>query len=168
VKSASKKYILGHNSKDKSTAKTDKSHLWKKGKSGNPKGRPNGSRNKVTISALNMIEGESEVLSRKAIEAALNGNIQMLKFCLERIIPVCKDTPVKIKIPVPKNSDDVAKMTKVILKKLSEGELTPSQAELIGRSADRHIKSLQLKNLEERLKMLEDRIIENARLRFSK
>lgn len=168
VKEASSKYILGHNSKDKSTAKTDKSHLWQKGKSGNPNGRPSGSRNKVTITALNMIEGESEILSRKGIEAALNGNTQMLKFCLERIIPVCKDTPVKTYIPIPKNLDDVAKMTKVILKKLSKGELTPSQAELIGRSADRHLKSLQLKDLEERIESIETQMIEYDRLPFSK
>lgn len=155
VKQVGNKYRLGHNSKDKSTAKT---HLWQKGKSGNPKGRTNGSRNKVTLSAINLIEGESDVLTRKAVDSALNGNTQMLKFCLERLVPVCKDLPVKLNIPAPKTVEEVTKMTEAILGKLNSGELTPSQAEVIGKNVDRHLKSLQLNELESRLETLEDLI----------
>ena len=46
---------------------------------------------------MNIITGEEEALSRRAIESALNGNTQMLQFCLSRILPPPpKDTIVKL------------------------------------------------------------------------
>jgi hypothetical protein len=51
------------------------------------KGRPAGSRNKVSIAAMNLLKDEEEALSRKAIDSALNGNTQMLQFCLSRLLP---------------------------------------------------------------------------------
>ena len=42
-----------------------------KGRSGNPRGRPAGSRNKKTLAAAVLLEGESEALTRKAVELAL-------------------------------------------------------------------------------------------------
>ena len=56
--------------KKKSSAKTDKltekSNLWKKGQSGNPQGRPAGSRNKASIAVENLFLDEQERLSRKS------------------------------------------------------------------------------------------------------
>jgi len=39
------------NSKTAKTDKKEKSHLFKRGQSGNPRGRPQGSRNRLTIAA---------------------------------------------------------------------------------------------------------------------
>ena len=76
------KYIHGHNGRNQSS----NNGQFKKGnKCG--KGRAEGSRNKVTIAAMNIITGEEEALSRRAIDSALNGNTQMLQFCLSRILP---------------------------------------------------------------------------------
>ena len=44
------------------------------GQSGNPAGRPKGSRNRSTLVLEAIFEGEAEKLSRKAIELALDGD----------------------------------------------------------------------------------------------
>ena len=44
---------------------------FQKGRSCNPKGRRPGSRNKATIAAEKLLAGETEGLTRKAVEAAL-------------------------------------------------------------------------------------------------
>jgi|SRR6476469_5365777 len=51
---------------------------------GNP-GRPKGSRNKSTLAAEALLEGEAEVLTRRAVERALQGDIQALRLCLDRL-----------------------------------------------------------------------------------
>ena len=48
------------------------------GKSGNPKSRPKGSKNKVTLLAQKLLDGEAESLTRKCIELALDGNLTAL------------------------------------------------------------------------------------------
>ena len=53
---------------------------------GNP-GRKPGSKNRTTLVAAALLEGEAEELVRKAIELAKAGDVAMLKFLLERILP---------------------------------------------------------------------------------
>jgi Family of unknown function (DUF5681) len=43
---------------------------YEKGQSGNPAGRPPGSRNKATILAETMFQGEAETIIRRAIDKA--------------------------------------------------------------------------------------------------
>lgn len=45
---------------------------FRRGKSGNPAGRPRGARNRATLAAEALLEGEAEALTRKAIELAVD------------------------------------------------------------------------------------------------
>jgi hypothetical protein len=63
------------------------SPLFQKGRSGNPAGRQRGCRNRATLAAEVLLEGEAEALTRRAIELALEGDTTALKLCLERIVP---------------------------------------------------------------------------------
>lgn len=158
------KYILGHNIKNRKSshsAKTD--HLFKQGISGNPKGRRAGSRNKVTVAAENLFTEESEAIARKAIKMALDGNAAMVKLILERIVPVRKSVPIKIKgLPDVTSVADVSELTAFLLKTTAQGKLSPNDSEIISRIAEKHIKALQLNDFEERLQQLEERINDEA------
>ena len=76
---------------------------FKKGRSGNPAGRRTGSRNKATIAAAALLAGESEALTRKAVELALVGDPAALRLCIERILPPCRERTVKFARPAARS-----------------------------------------------------------------
>src|SRR3954453_17402723 len=69
------------------------------GRSGNPSGRPEGSRHATTLAVERLLEGEAEEIGRKAIELAKSGDTVALRLCLERIAPVRKDRPISLALP---------------------------------------------------------------------
>src|SRR5262245_60454176 len=70
-----------------------------KGQSGNPNGRPRGSRNSVTLACEALLDGQAEALTQKAIQMALDGDVVALRLCMERIYPPRKDRPVTLSLP---------------------------------------------------------------------
>ena len=131
------------------------SNQWPKGKSGNPTGRPLGARNKATIFAEQLFAGEAEALTRKAIELALKGDTTALKLCLERVVPPQRDRTVTFDLRPTETVADASKAISDVLKAVSEGCLTPAEAEVICQILQMkgHIMSNAL--LEERLLRLE-------------
>jgi hypothetical protein len=69
------------------------------GQSGNPAGRRRGSRNKATLAAATLLDGEALGLTRRAVEAALAGDMLAMKLCLERVLPRCQERPVTFSLP---------------------------------------------------------------------
>ncbi len=59
---------------------------FEKGISGNPDGRPKGTKDRRTI-FREMIEPHRENLVQKAVSLALDGNEQMLRLLLDRLLP---------------------------------------------------------------------------------
>jgi hypothetical protein len=72
---------------------------YEKGRSGNPAGRQIGSRNKATLAAAAFLAGESEALTRRAVELALADDPTAMRLCLERILPPCRERTVKFALP---------------------------------------------------------------------
>ena len=66
---------------------------FRPGQSGNPAGRPNGSRNKASVAVDALLDGEAEALTRKAIDLALAGDTVALRLCMERICPPRRASP---------------------------------------------------------------------------
>jgi hypothetical protein len=64
---------------------------YDKGRSGNPAGRQTGLRNNATLAAAAFLAGESEALTRRAVELALGGDPTAMGLCLERIPPPCRE-----------------------------------------------------------------------------
>src|SRR5262245_2183572 len=72
---------------------------FQSGQSGNPAGKPKGTRNRTTLAVEALLDGEAETLTRKAIELAKAGDLAALRVCLDRIAPPRKDRPVLFELP---------------------------------------------------------------------
>src|SRR3954469_16604258 len=71
---------------------------FQKGQSGNPSGKPKGTRHRVTMAAETLMEGEAEAITRKAIELAKEGDSPALRLCMDRIYPPRRDRPVRFRL----------------------------------------------------------------------
>ena len=143
----------------KTVTSTDKPWQFKPGQSGNPTGRPQGSRNKATLAVMDLLEGETEALTRRAIELALEGDSTALKLCLDRIAPAPKAAaqPVQINLPVVNSLTDIAK---ALVMAASQGEIPPDIAAQLVSATASVAKIEEVENLKERLSALERAIKE--------
>jgi hypothetical protein len=102
-----------------------------------------------------LMDGESEALTRKAIELAKAGDITALRLCLERILPPRKDRPVTFTLPTITSTKDALSALSALLTAVSAGELTPSEAAEVGKLVDGYVKATETNELAERLERLE-------------
>jgi Family of unknown function (DUF5681) len=128
---------------------------FRKGQTGNPAGRPRGSRNKTTLAVDALLDGEAETLTRKAIEIAKEGDVTCLRLCLDRIAPVRKDRPVTFSLPPITCAGDAAKVSAALVKAVSVGDITPSEAVELGRLLESYVRALEVTEIEGRLNKLE-------------
>ena len=104
---------------------------FEKGRSGSPGGRRRGSRSRATLAAAVLLEGESEALTRKAVELALAGDPVALRLCIERILPVCRERAVRLALPAIEGASDASTVGNAVTSALARGALTPGEAERI-------------------------------------
>lgn len=122
--------------------------------SGNP-GRPAGARHRVTRVVEDLLEGEAEGLTRKAIEKAMEGDTTALRLCLERIAPPRKDSPVIFGLPGMESAQDASQAAQAVLQGVSEGSLTPMEGASVMSLVEGYRKTLETTELEQRIQALE-------------
>ena len=88
-------------------------------------GRKPGSRNKTSLIAAALLEGEQPELLRIAIEIAKRGNVPMLKFFLARWLP--RERLIKIDLPRILSAGDALNALQLILEAVSAGTISPSE-----------------------------------------
>ena len=88
-------------------------------------GRPAGSKNRSTLIAAELLEREIEPLVQKALEMARNGDAQMMKFLLSRLLP--RDRTVQLSLPDFDHADDAVAVMAAILRAVGEGQISPSE-----------------------------------------
>lgn len=138
------------------TVNTDKIQgRFKKGQSGNPAGKPKGARHKTTLAVQALLDGEAEIITRKAIELAAGGDITAIRLCLERIAPAQKDSSVQIDIPAIASVGDSSRALAVIIEAVSHGEITPSEGDALAGLIEKCRKLMETELLETRIAALE-------------
>jgi Family of unknown function (DUF5681) len=126
-----------------------------KGTSGNPSGRPRGSRNKAALMMESLLEGEVEKLTRKVVELALAGDPQVLRLAIDRLLPPQRDRLVTFDFPPIESLADVAAGMNSIMAAVSAGEITPKEGEVIARILAEHANILTAQDLQVRVEKLE-------------
>jgi len=128
---------------------------FQKGQSGNPAGRPAGSRNNATLACEALLEGQAEALTQKAVDMALAGDTVALRLCLERIYPARRDRPVTFALPPITSARDAADISAAVMAAVSNGDITLSEASEIGKLIDSYVKAYQTAELNDRVACVE-------------
>ena len=131
---------------------------FEKGQSGNPAGRPRGSRNRATRAMQKLLDGECDALTRKAVELALEGNTTALKLCFDRLLAPRRDRAAPVKLPAVEDAGGLAGAMAAIVAATGNGEISSTEAGRWARLVDVFLKALETHEFEQRLDALEKRV----------
>ncbi|MEL6639959.1 MAG: hypothetical protein AAFP98_01390 [Pseudomonadota bacterium] len=120
------------------------------------KGRPYGTRTRATKAVMEILDGQVEQITEKALSLALQGDTTALRLCLERIAPPRKDAPVEFDLPKMEGADDAAKAAASILAAVSQGDLTPTEGAHVMALIETYRRTLEATEIEKRLTELEN------------
>jgi hypothetical protein len=131
---------------------------FEKGRSGNPVGRPRGSRNRATSAMQQALEAEAQALARKAVELALEGNTTALRLCLDRLLPPRRDRSVPLELPPVENASGLAGAMAAIIAATGDGAISPADGGRAARIVDIFLKAIDTHDFDRRLDALEKRV----------
>jgi Family of unknown function (DUF5681) len=88
---------------------------FKAGQSGNPSGKPPGTRHRVTLLAEKLMADDAEGVVQTVIEAAKAGDMTAARLILDRIAPPRRGSPVSFALPAIKTAADVTKALSAVV-----------------------------------------------------
>jgi hypothetical protein len=122
-------------------------------------GRRPGSKNRTTLVAQALLEGEEVELVRKGIELAKAGDVQMLKFLLDRILP--KERSVRVDLPAMDCAVDAVDALGAIIDAVGSGRISPSEGSALASLVAAYARTINVQDLELRLDNMEKKLDES-------
>lgn len=125
---------------------------FKKGQSGNPKGKPKGAKDKRT-ELRELLTPRAEELVNKVIEKALEGDMVALRLCIDRLV-----APIRAKdssVVIDGLNGSLTEQGQTIISSMSEGSLSPSDAIGMLNALVAQSKIKEIDDLEKRVELLE-------------
>ncbi|WP_292531393.1 DUF5681 domain-containing protein [Methylocystis sp.] len=129
-----------------------------KGQSGNPGGKAKGAKNHATRAVEALLDGEAEALTRTAIDKALEGDGVALRLCLERLCPPRRSRHISFALPAVASAADASSAMGAVIANVADGNLTPEEAASVAGLIESYVKTLEARDLEERIKALEQKV----------
>jgi hypothetical protein len=120
---------------------------------GNP-GRPVGSKNRTTAIALALLSDEEPELVRKGIELAKAGDVQMLKFFLDRILP--KERVIRMDLPTLDIADEAIDAMAAVSGAIAQGEITPSEGAALSSIISGYSRTIDVADNTRRIEAIEE------------
>jgi hypothetical protein len=128
---------------------------FRKGTSGNPAGRPRGSRNKTTLMMEQLLEDHGEELLQKEIALAREGDRYARRFCLDRLFPTSKERPIELDLPPVENFQHISTVLSSVLQAVATGQITPLEGIQVASLLHLHHDVLKHADVESRIQLLE-------------
>lgn len=110
---------------------------FQSGKSGNPNGRPRGAISKRSQLAK-LLEPYAEELVKKAVDVAMEGDVNALRLCIERLIPKVGRESIGLEIPENLNLESVLKVKADLLQSIIDGKISVGDAERLMALLEKH------------------------------
>ena len=128
------------------------------GQSGNPAGRPRGSRNKKTLMLEALLDDESETLMRRVIGLAKMGDDVAMRLVFARMLPPRRDRPVPLELPRIESEADARRASGDVMEAVGAGEVTPQEAEQLLRVIAGAAMVMQSSGTSERVRWLQEQV----------
>jgi hypothetical protein len=122
---------------------------------GNP-GRKRGSKNKGTIIAASLAGAQGDELLRKAIEMAMGGNVAMMKFLLDRILP--KERPIQLDLPHLDYAHDSVDAMAEIVTAVSSGRISPREAADLAQLVSAFTRAIDITEAQHQIDLLKSQL----------
>jgi hypothetical protein len=119
-------------------------------------GRPPGSKNKDSLLLAALMDGEQEELLRKGIELAKAGNVPLLKYFYDRMLP--RERVFTIELPKMESADDAVEALGAVTSAVCEGKITPGEAGHLAALINSYARAIDIADLEKRIDELKAEI----------
>lgn len=128
---------------------------FKPGQSGNPSGRPAGSRNATTLAVEALMEGQAEAITQRVVNAALEGDMVAVRLVMDRVAPARKSRPIQIDLPDVGDARGVAQAQAAVVASVAGGDITPDEGMALSGLLEARRKAIETEELAARLQHLE-------------
>jgi len=126
---------------------------YRKGQSGNPRGRPKGTPDRRTRLFQELVPYGEELVT-KAVSMALEGDSQMLALCINKLIP--NPRPVDQSVSVSTLKGSLSEKGDAVLRAMANGKLTPTEASTLVSTLALQAKLVETDELTKRIEVLEN------------
>jgi hypothetical protein len=132
--------------------------VYEKGQSGNPGGRPKGSRNKATVLLEGLFDNEAETIARKVVQLAKEGDLMAAKLVLERLIPPAKERRITLSLPEVTTAQAILAANAAVIEAVTSGELSPQEGQAVQALIEGQRKAIETQDHATRIEALEKQL----------
>jgi hypothetical protein len=136
---------------------------FRKGQSGNPKGKRPGTRNAALIALDRIGQDAAQGLLQTVIEKAMSGDMTAARILLDRAWPVRKGRPIRFETPSIQTPADIMQALSRILDAVGSGQLTPEEGQALASLIESQRKAIETTELDSRITELERRLQNDTR-----
>jgi hypothetical protein len=132
---------------------------FRTGQSGNPKGRPAGSKDRRTVLRA-LLEPHAPDIVAVCVRLAKDGEPTAMRLCMERMVAPVREEAVRFALPAISGAADCVAAQSALVAAVAAGELTPGQAKDLSSLVEglrKCYETADLAKLAERLSALEEK-----------
>jgi len=122
------------------------------GQSGNPTGRPKGSINRF---GARLLERNGRKILSQLIAKATSGDLRAIEICVDRLLPRLKPRMPAVELAV--ESQSLAEQGRAVVEAALGGMVDPDQAQALLVALSHQARIVEVGELEDRIRALEDR-----------
>jgi hypothetical protein len=130
---------------------------FERGASGNPSGKPKGTRSRATMLGEAIMQADADAIIQAVVDAAKAGDPTAMRLCVERLIPARKGRPIVFALPKVAKPEDIVAALGTLTAKVASGELTPDEAASVAAIIELKRRAIETVELDARLRALEEK-----------
>jgi len=128
-------------------------------------GRPKGARSRAALAVESLFADGAQDVGQKLLEAAQNGNVGAMKFCIDRVLPRLGARPADFELPPINSLSDVLDAHTALIEAATRGEVDSAQAKNLALMLDLKRKSLESIEFEGRVVAMEEHMTKALQFR---